>query len=109
MPGNLSDISQRALHVLRHADLVLAEDTRHTRKLFSRYGLSTPMQSYHEHNERQRAPDVVQRVLQGSVVALVSDAGTCLSVANRFHMLYRHAGHQRPGHVGGGCGGGGRC
>lgn len=74
--GNLDDISTRALHILRNANLVLAEDTRHTRKLFTRFGLSTPMQSYHEHNERQRAPHIVQRVLRGEAIALVSDAGT---------------------------------
>ncbi len=55
--------------------MVLAEDTRHTRKLFARYGLSTPLQSYHEHNEHKQAPQVVQRLLQGAAVALVSDAG----------------------------------
>ena len=74
--GNLGDISARALQVLAEADVVLAEDTRHTRKLFSRFGLRGPLQPYHEHNESEATPGVIERLRSGDAVALVSDAGT---------------------------------
>jgi 16S rRNA (cytidine1402-2'-O)-methyltransferase len=74
--GNLEDITLRALQVLRQADLVAAEDTRRTRKLFSHYGISTPLVSYREHNRRKQGEYVLAELLQGKEVALVSDAGT---------------------------------
>lgn len=74
--GNLEDISQRALNVLRSVDLILCEDTRHTRKLLSHYAISARVEAYHEHNERQRTPALVARLQAGAQVALVSDAGT---------------------------------
>lgn len=73
--GNLGDISLRALETLRAADLVLAEDTRHTRKLLSRYEISVPMASCHQHNEKGRSDSIVDRVRDGGVVALVTDSG----------------------------------
>ena len=74
--GNLEDVSARALRVLREADLVAAEDTRHTRKLLSHYGIPAQIVSLHEHNERARAASLIERVLEGQVVALVTDAGS---------------------------------
>lgn len=73
--GNLEDITLRALRVLRDVDLVLAEDTRQTRKLFSRYEISTPLQSYHQHNKMERIGPILAR-LKEQDVALVSNAGT---------------------------------
>ena len=74
--GNLEDLSPRALASLRDASLVLCEDTRRTGNLFSRYGLSTPRVSCHEHNEFRRIPEVLDRLAAGETLALVSDAGT---------------------------------
>ncbi|MGA9773556.1 MAG: 16S rRNA (cytidine(1402)-2'-O)-methyltransferase [Blastocatellia bacterium] len=76
--GNLEDITLRALRVLREVDLIACEDTRHTRKLLAHYEISRPTVSYHEHNERERAPDLIERLKAGLNIALVSDAGTPL-------------------------------
>jgi 16S rRNA (cytidine1402-2'-O)-methyltransferase len=73
--GNLEDITLRVLAALREADVVACEDTRRTRRLLDRYGVSARLVSYHEHNERQRAGQLVRRMQDGEVVALVSDAG----------------------------------
>ncbi len=73
--GNLEDITLRALRVLGEADLVACEDTRQTRKLFDRHGIDRPLISYHEHNEHERAPELVEKIERGATVALVSDAG----------------------------------
>jgi 16S rRNA (cytidine1402-2'-O)-methyltransferase len=73
--GNLEDITLRTLSALRDADIVACEDTRHTRKLLDRYGVKGKLVSYHEHNERARARELVARMRDGAVVALVSDAG----------------------------------
>lgn len=74
--GNLADITHRALQVLRDVDLIACEDTRHTRKLLQHYGIDTKTVSYHEHNEQQRAAELIELLKQGSDVAVVSDAGT---------------------------------
>ena len=74
--GNLADITHRALQVLRDVDLIACEDTRHTRKLLQHYGIDTKTISYHEHNEQQRATELIELLQQGSDVAVVSDAGT---------------------------------
>ncbi len=76
--GHMDDVTLRALEVLRHADAVLAEDTRHTRALLSRHGISAELYSLHEHNERSRVAEVKARLEQGHRLALVSDAGTPL-------------------------------
>jgi 16S rRNA (cytidine1402-2'-O)-methyltransferase len=73
--GNLEDVTLRVLAALRDADVVACEDTRRTRVLLERYGVSASLVSYHEHNERERAAELVERMLAGAVVALVSDAG----------------------------------
>ena len=74
--GNLADITHRALQVLREVDLIACEDTRHTRKLLQHYGIDTKTISYHEHNEQQRALELIGLLQQGSNIAVVSDAGT---------------------------------
>lgn len=74
--GNLEDVTRRALRVLSEVDTIACEDTRHTRKLLDHYGIKTKTVSYHEHNERERAAELCQRLLGGASVAVVSDAGT---------------------------------
>ncbi|MGH9704195.1 MAG: 16S rRNA (cytidine(1402)-2'-O)-methyltransferase [Candidatus Acidiferrales bacterium] len=74
--GNLEDISLRALRILKEVDLIACEDTRQTAKLLTHYGISRRMESYHEHNEMTRAPELVIELEQGARIALVSDAGT---------------------------------
>ena len=76
--GNLEDITQRALRILREVDLIACEDTRQTRKLLDHYGISKPQVSYHEHNELTRSNELVTELVAGKNIALVSDAGTPL-------------------------------
>lgn len=92
--GNLADISQRALGVLAGVDLIAAEDTRHSGRLLQQYQITTKTLALHDHNERDRAPDVVARLSQGKSVALISDAGTPLISDPGFHLvrLAREAG-----------------
>jgi 16S rRNA (cytidine1402-2'-O)-methyltransferase len=73
--GNLEDVTLRVLSALRDADVVACEDTRRTRVLLERYGVQAKLVSYHEHNEAARAAELVRRMQDGEVVALVSDAG----------------------------------
>src|SRR3954465_4974370 len=73
--GNLDDVTLRLLDELRAADVVLCEDTRHTRVLLDRHGISARLLSYHEHNEAKRTAEVLALLQQGERVALVSDAG----------------------------------
>jgi 16S rRNA (cytidine1402-2'-O)-methyltransferase len=78
--GNLGDIGLRALAVLAAADVVFAEDTRHTRRLLDRYGIRVPLASYHDHNKTRVVPVIVSRLKNGEKVAVVSDAGMpCIS------------------------------
>ena len=74
--GNLEDITMRALRVLRSADRIACEDTRQTRKLLDRYGISTPVISSHEHNEGERSRQLLADLRQGARIAVVTDAGT---------------------------------
>ena len=76
--GNLEDMSYRAVRTLSEADLIAAEDTRHTRILLDHYDIRTPVTALHEHNEDSEAPQLVQHLLDGKSLALVSDAGTPL-------------------------------
>jgi len=76
--GNLQDVTLRVLDALRDADAVACEDTRHTAVLLERHGISAQLLSLHEHNERARAGELVARIREGAVIALVSDAGTPL-------------------------------
>ena len=74
--GNLKDITLRALEVLREADLVLAEDTRTTSHLLNNYGISKPLSPYHQHNEHKVLQHLVNQLLEGKSMAVVTDAGT---------------------------------
>ena len=74
--GNLADITHRAINVLTNVALIACEDTRHTRKLLQHYGIATKTISYHEHNEQERARQLVDLLREGKDVAVVSDAGT---------------------------------
>jgi 16S rRNA (cytidine1402-2'-O)-methyltransferase len=76
--GNLGDMSHRAVEVLSSAALVIAEDTRHSRRLLEHYRIATPLSSYHEHNEAKETPRLIARLRSGYSIALISDAGTPL-------------------------------
>jgi len=76
--GNLGDISARGIEVLRQVDLITAEDTRHTMPLLRHFGITTPMQAMHEHNEKAQVDGLIERLTSGQAIALVSDAGTPL-------------------------------
>jgi 16S rRNA (cytidine1402-2'-O)-methyltransferase len=73
--GNLGDITVRALDILKSADLIAAEDTRHSGILLKHYGIHKPLVSYHEHNEAMRAAQLVERLSAGETIALITDAG----------------------------------
>jgi 16S rRNA (cytidine1402-2'-O)-methyltransferase len=88
--GNLADISLRALAVLARADLIAAEDTRHSRKLLSHFGIKGDLTPYHEHNAARERPRLLARIRAGFSVALISDAGTPL-VSDPGYKLVREA------------------
>ena len=73
--GNLADITYRAVETLRTADVIAAEDTRHTRGLLAHYDIHTPMTSYHEHNKEEKGTELIERLRAGATVVCVSDAG----------------------------------
>ncbi|WP_196592997.1 16S rRNA (cytidine(1402)-2'-O)-methyltransferase [Pectinatus sottacetonis] len=73
--GNLDDITFRAIKILQQVDLIAAEDTRHTRKLLTHFAIHTPLTSYHEHNKFVKGPELLEQLLQGKEIAVVSDAG----------------------------------
>lgn len=74
--GNLDDMTFRGVEVLKHADLIGAEDTRHSRILLQHFDIKTPLLSYHEHNESKRRGEFLERLRRGETIALISDAGT---------------------------------
>jgi 16S rRNA (cytidine1402-2'-O)-methyltransferase len=88
--GNLADISLRALAILARADLIAAEDTRHSKKLLSHFGLRAELTPYHEHNAEKERPRLLARLRAGHSVALISDAGTPL-VSDPGYKLVRQA------------------
>jgi 16S rRNA (cytidine1402-2'-O)-methyltransferase len=94
--GNLKDITRRVLDVLGGVDLIAAEDTRQTRKLLNHYGIKAKTTSYHEHNEREKAPYLLAELAQGKEIALVSDAGTPAISDPGFFLIQQAlaAGHQ---------------
>lgn len=94
--GNLADITLRALSTIAAADRVLCEDTRITRRLLDRYGISRPLQAFHEHNEAAAAPRLLEALAAGQSLALVSDAGTPL-LSDPGYALVRAA--RAAGHV----------
>jgi len=76
--GNLDDITFRAFEVLKSVDFVLAEDTRHSKKLLSHLDISKPIRAFHEHNEREKTKAIISEIYSGKSIALISDAGTPL-------------------------------
>lgn len=76
--GNLEDMTFRAVRILKEVDLIACEDTRHTQRLLDHYGIAKPTISYHDHNEADRSTGLVERLVAGANVAIVSDAGTPL-------------------------------
>lgn len=74
--GNLEDITLRALKTLKEVQLIAAEDTRHTGLLLKHFGIDTPLSSFYSYNQKEKAPELIQRMMDGADVALVSDAGT---------------------------------
>ena len=76
--GNLGDITIRAVETLKSVDIVLAEDTRHSKKLFAHYEIITPLRAFHEHNENEKVNGIISEISAGKSIALISDAGTPL-------------------------------
>ncbi|MCR5405819.1 MAG: 16S rRNA (cytidine(1402)-2'-O)-methyltransferase [Lachnospiraceae bacterium] len=74
--GNLSDITQRVVDTLREVDIIAAEDTRNSIKLLNHFGIKTPMTSYHEYNRYDKAAELIDRLMEGKDIALITDAGT---------------------------------
>ena len=74
--GNLGDVTYRAIEVLKDVSMILAEDTRVTKKLLTHYSISTPLRSYHQHNEHKIIDEIVSKIKMGDQMAIVSDAGT---------------------------------
>lgn len=88
--GNLKDMTQRAIETLQLVDLIAVEDTRHSASLLQQFGISTPTTALHEHNERERAASLIDRLQQGQSIALISDAGTPL-ISDPGYFLVREA------------------
>jgi 16S rRNA (cytidine1402-2'-O)-methyltransferase len=87
--GNLGDMSARAIETLKQVDRIACEDTRHTAKLLNHFGITTPTVSYHEHNERERADELVASLIGGASIALVTDAGTPLVSDPGYRLVQR--------------------
>ncbi len=85
--GNLSDISERAIQILKEVDLIAVEDTRHSGKLLQHIGVSTPMLALHEHNENKKVQNIIEKLLEGTDIALISDAGTPLISDPGYHLV----------------------
>lgn len=85
--GNLQDITQRALETFAQVDLIAAEDTRHSGLLLNHYGIKRPFFALHDHNEQQKADLLVEKLQQGTNIALISDAGTPLISDPGFHLV----------------------
>ncbi len=94
--GNLEDLTPRAVETLKKVDLIAAEDTRHSGRLMQHFAISTPMLAVHDHNERQRAQILVEKLSQGQSIALISDAGTPLISDPGYHLVsaVREAGYK---------------
>ncbi|MGL4735802.1 MAG: 16S rRNA (cytidine(1402)-2'-O)-methyltransferase [Enterovibrio sp.] len=85
--GNLGDITQRALDILQHVNVIAAEDTRHTQKLLAHFAIKTRTFALHDHNEKQKSHVLLQLLAEGQNVALVSDAGTPLISDPGYHLV----------------------
>lgn len=87
--GNLEDLTFRAHRTLKEVQIIAAEDTRHTQKLCSHYGIGTTLTSYHDFNKEEKTPILLEKILEGQSVALVSDAGTPLISDPGYYLLTR--------------------
>ena len=87
--GNLEDFTYRAHRILQEVSVIAAEDTRHTQKLCAHYGIHTSLTSYHDFNKEEKTPVLLQRLLEGNSVALVSDAGTPLISDPGYYLVTR--------------------
>jgi len=87
--GNLSDITIRAVEILKKVDIVLAEDTRHSKKLFAHYEINSPLRAFHEHNENEKVNDIIAEISSGKSFALISDAGTPLISDPGYHLVLK--------------------
>jgi 16S rRNA (cytidine1402-2'-O)-methyltransferase len=85
--GNLGDITIRAVDILKSVDLVLAEDTRHSKKLFVHYEIETSLRAFHEHNEKDKTEAIINEINAGKSIALISDAGTPLISDPGYHLV----------------------
>lgn len=85
--GNLQDLTPRALQILQEVSLIAAEDTRHSARLMQHFGINTPMTACHDHNERDKGQRLVERLLAGESLALISDAGTPLISDPGYHLV----------------------
>ncbi len=85
--GNLGDLSPRAKSVLENVDLIVAEDTRHSKPMLDKFGIETKMHAYHDHNERKQTPVLIQQLQDGASIALISDAGTPLICDPGYHLV----------------------
>jgi len=94
--GNLEDITLRALRVLKEVDLIACEDTRRTQKLLNHYTIHTPCESYHEHNEMTRAPELVVQMEEGMKIALVADAGMPVISDPGYRLIHLAIRHKIP-------------
>jgi 16S rRNA (cytidine1402-2'-O)-methyltransferase len=87
--GNLGDITIRAVDILKNVDLVLAEDTRHSKKLFAHYEIGTPLRAFHEHNEKDKTEAIINEINLGKSIAMISDAGTPLISDPGYHLVLK--------------------
>ncbi len=87
--GNLGDMTHRAIDVLQHMNVILAEDTRHSWRLLKHYGITTHVLALHDHNEKRSTPGIVARILAGESMALISDSGTPLISDPGYHLVNR--------------------
>ncbi|MDB4598231.1 16S rRNA (cytidine(1402)-2'-O)-methyltransferase [Candidatus Pseudothioglobus singularis] len=85
--GNLGDITIRAVDILKSVDLVLAEDTRHSKKLFAHYEIGTSLRAFHEHNEKDKTEAIINEINAGKSIAMISDAGTPLISDPGYHLV----------------------
>jgi len=85
--GNLGDITIRAVDILKSVDLVLAEDTRHSKKLFAHYKIGTSLRAFHEHNEKDKTESIINEINAGKSIAMISDAGTPLISDPGYHLV----------------------
>ncbi len=85
--GNLEDLSPRAKAVLENVDLIVAEDTRHSKPMLNQFGIETKVRAYHDHNERAQTPVLIEQLQAGASIALISDAGTPLICDPGYHLL----------------------